>query len=512
MNNPPDVALILAYIHGELSPEQIQEIEARLISDPTFAKQLMFVSLDEVALADWADVDSQVARIDSVNQLLHPTASAAPEVRAPSMEPLSDPFNMPPVAAFPLGSGAAEPSGTSAPTRWAYLPWSGFFSWLIIGCGFTLSLALGLWYWSSSKTQVIAYFHNLDRAEWKHTSRALAIGSEILPGQDFELLSGHVDIACSQGANLRIVGPAKWKMVDLMTSRLESGQLTAHVPHEAIGYTVQTPVVSVLDKGTRFGIKVSPKLGAEVHVFEGEVETQITNKNGTAKDPQSILMTQAVRYDTDGKLQAWIPPAYDTFESVNLVPGIVRTSQNIRWTSSPPASLEHARVTSDDNMLLLLERKDVTLPGPIAATFKQPIGGTRSAYDRNVAMLPEGLRVNSYLLHYNSAGRKKAVQGEVQFDRPILAVIARGDQLIWSDHLLGRQDIAYEGDKSIRGLKGTTPGTPAPDVLNMSKPNTVSIYCEAGRNTVAELRILVAADDSLDGDTTNDRRGIGKPQ
>ncbi len=498
MNNPQDMALILAYVHGELSPEQLQQIEARLISDSTFARQLMLVALDEVALTDWADVDNQVARIDLVYQRMNPPVTAVAAAPAPSAEPLPDPFTVPPVAAHPLGIGAAGPGGTSAPTRWVYLPSSGFFSWLFIGCGFTLSLALGLWYWSSSNPQVIAHFQNFDHAEWKHTSQTLAVGSEILPGQDFELLSGHVEIACSQGANLRIVGPAKWKMVDLMTSRLESGQLTARVPHEAIGYTVQTPVVSVLDKGTRFGIKVTPKLGAEVHVFEGEVETQDVRKNGAAKAPQPILMTQAVRYDTNGKLQAWISPAYDTFESENLVPEIVRTSQNIRWTANPPASLEHAKVTSDDNMLLLLERKNVTLPGPIAATFKQPIKGTRSAYDRNVAMLPEGLRVNSYLLHYNSAGRKKAVKGEVQFDRPIIAVIARGDQLIWSDRLLGRADIAYEGDKSIRGLKGGTPGTPAPDVLNMSKPNTVSIYCEAGRNTVAELRILVAADDSLD--------------
>jgi hypothetical protein len=177
-----------------------------------------------------------------------------------------------------------------------------------------------------------------------------------------------------------------------------------------------------------------------------------------------------------------------------LVPTIVRTSKNIRWTSRPPLSLAKAQLTSDDNMLLILERENITLRGPIAATFRQPIRGTRSAYDKNIAMLPEGLRVDSYLLHYNSAGRKKPVQGDIQFTRPIVAVIARGDQLIWTDHLLGRKEIAYEKDPKVRGLKGGSPETPAPDVLNMAHgPNSITLWCEAGRNTVAELRILVEA-------------------
>jgi hypothetical protein len=153
-------------------------------------------------------------------------------------------------------------------------------------------------------------------------------------------------------------------------------------------------------------------------------------------------------------------------------------------------------------MLLILERENVTLSGPIATTFKLPAGGTRSAYDKNLAMLPKGLRVDSYLLHYNSAGRKKPVQGDIQFTRPIIAVIARGDQLVWTDHLLGRPDISYEKNPAIRGLKGGSPEAPAPDVLNLGHgPHRINVWCEAGRNTVAELRILVeSAPDHVDND------------
>lgn len=501
-----DLNRMLAFIRGELPAAEAQKLEARLATDPVLARQLMQIALDEVALADWAQVETQVNQIDLVNARMHPERSAAPipvtpvaATGIPVTEPLPQAFDSPAETSFPLGSGTSDGS-VIVPTsvRWVFLPSSGFWSWVFVALGLACSLLLGIWLWPSKnlgRGQVIATIHGIQDAQWQNSIAKIQVGDNICEGFDFDLVAGKIDIVYPHGATLQLTGPAKWKMVSLESSLLESGKLTAYVPPAAVGYRVQTPVVSVLDKGTRFGVQVNPEKGTEVHVFDGEVETQSLQGPTAKNSPQPIHMTQAVRYDATGNLKEWIPPAYESFQSANLVPGIVRTSQNIRWTSKPPSSLEQNRLTSDDNMLLILERENVTLPGPIATTFKMPAGGTRSAYDKNIAMLPKGLRVDSYLLHYNSAGRKKPVQGDIQFTRPIVAVIARGDQLVWTDHLLGREDITYEKNAAIRGLKGGTPETPAPDVLNMAHgPNRLNLWCEAGRNTVAELRILVEAE------------------
>jgi hypothetical protein len=506
MTSNDDLNLLLAFIRGELRAAEVQKLEARLAAEPRLARQLMQIAHDEVALADWAQVENQVTKIDQVNAQLHPKLSASseavPSVPAsgiPVTSPLPEIFPQSAEPSFPLSSDQPSGSSIAAPaTRWAFLPSSGFWSWIVIALGFACSLMIGFWLWPSNnlgRGKVIASIQGLEDAQWRKTNDTIQIGAGICEGYDFELVAGKVDIVYPHGATLHISGPAKWKMVNLESSLLESGKMTAYVPPTAVGYRVQTPVLSVLDKGTRFGVQVNEDRDTEVHVFEGEVEAH-SLRGPTAKvSPQPILMTQAVRYDANGKLKEWIQPAYETFQSTNLVPGIVRTSQNIRWTAQPPASLQQNRLTHDDNMLLILERENIALPGPIAATFKMPAGGTRSGYDTNITMLPKGLRVDSYLLHYNSAGRKKPVQGDIQFTRPIIAVIARGDQLVRTDHILGRKGIRYEENPAIRGLKAGTPGTSAPDVLNLGHgPNRINVWCEAGRNTVAELRILVEAE------------------
>ena len=149
--------------------------------------------------------------------------------------------------------------------------------------------------------------------------------------------------------------------------------------------------------------------------------------------------------------------------------------------------------THDQNVYLLLERHGVELVGPMAVTFAQPLQGTKSAYESHVRMLPAGTRVDSYLLHFNSSSRIGIAEGEIEFERPIVGVIARGTQLNYSDKILGLEGLAYERrDASLRGLKSGTKEVPSPDVILFGTSyNTVGIHCEAGKHTVAEVRILV---------------------
>src|SRR5262249_518170 len=49
------------------------------------------------------------------------------------------------------------------------------------------------------------------------------------------------------------------------------GKLRATVPPQATGFTIATPKLDLVDRGTEFGLSVNPSR-TEVHVFQGKVE------------------------------------------------------------------------------------------------------------------------------------------------------------------------------------------------------------------------------------------------
>jgi hypothetical protein len=107
-------------------------------------------------------------------------------------------------------------------------------------------------------------------AHWTGNAAQLRVG-DLLPATPIHLESGVVELAFASGAHVAIEGPADVAVTQRNGIELRKGKLSAEVPHQAIGFTVQTPNAAVMDLGTRFGIDAKAKDSSEVDVFEGKV-------------------------------------------------------------------------------------------------------------------------------------------------------------------------------------------------------------------------------------------------
>lgn len=160
---------------------------------------------------------------------------------------------------------------------------------------------------------VATFTHSLD-AEWAG-EKAPAVGSSLAPGK-YELRKGIAQFEFQSSARMSVRGPAVIEIVSAFSVALHSGILRAHVPEQARGFTVSTPQVKVIDRGTDFTVEASPG-NARVQVMEGEVELSSlsVNAKGVA---QRLIAGNAMVVDQAGTFSRTEsqPPALDSFSNI----------------------------------------------------------------------------------------------------------------------------------------------------------------------------------------------------
>lgn len=125
---------------------------------------------------------------------------------------------------------------------------------------------------------------------------ALAIGSSL------ELTQGSLEITFKSGVRSIIEAPADFTLHDEQELYLNTGRGRFQVPEEAIGFTVRTPELRVIDLGTEFAVLSAPLAGDEVHVFEGSVQADTLNPAGQVVDTAVLGIGQSRLVTTAGKL------------------------------------------------------------------------------------------------------------------------------------------------------------------------------------------------------------------
>ncbi|AMV18001.1 LamG-like jellyroll fold domain-containing protein [Planctomyces sp. SH-PL14] len=132
-------------------------------------------------------------------------------------------------------------------------------------------------------------------AEWESGMAPVHAGSRLAPGA-LRLKSGFVEIEFYSGAAVVLEGPADFEIVSPMEAFCSRGKLRATVPPHAKGFTIGTPRLDLIDRGTEFGLRVDGTASTEVHVFEGKVELYKTGERRVA--PERELTTgEAIRID-----------------------------------------------------------------------------------------------------------------------------------------------------------------------------------------------------------------------
>jgi hypothetical protein len=133
-------------------------------------------------------------------------------------------------------------------------------------------------------------------AVWEETDLLTHPGAPLPPGR-LRLRSGVVQIEFYSGATVVLEGPADFLLVSSTEAFCSRGKLRATVPPQAEGFTIRSPRLDVVDKGTEFGLLVDDRDRTEVHVFRGKVEWSGTDPGGPPPPRQELTTGHGIRVD-----------------------------------------------------------------------------------------------------------------------------------------------------------------------------------------------------------------------
>lgn len=209
------------------------------------------------------------------------------------------PDTVPPAVAKPVPA----PRFLRAPVRW--LSQAGAISLALTALAAGLLVVAAAW-WLVPGTQpapgpggavslCVARLARTHGVEWSAAGPVRADRAELPADTMLDLHAGLAEIAFAGGAQVVLQGPARFEVESASSGRLERGRLHASVPHEAVGFAVNTPGGSVVDLGTEFGVSVDGTGQCEVHVFSGSVKIVSVGSATTAEPTLRVGAGRAVR-------------------------------------------------------------------------------------------------------------------------------------------------------------------------------------------------------------------------
>lgn len=187
----------------------------------------------------------------------------------------------------------ARNDATAPPRRRArYVAGAAMAACLLLAAGWTA------WWISRPKlpagtSSAIAIVLAEDDARWSDGG-SLADDQLIKPGRQ-QLAAGVAHLELAGGVILALAGPVDFELTSADRLHLRHGTLRIYAPRAARGFTVTTPRgVQIVDLGTEFGVRLDEKNNVQVHVFNGSVAI-----NGT----QKLVAGQMAGIDTQGQMR-----------------------------------------------------------------------------------------------------------------------------------------------------------------------------------------------------------------
>lgn len=270
MSNTDDwSALIAEYIEGEITPDRLALLEAKLRSDPAFRRDFIQYLNVDYALGD----------------LVALSATERSEAAVP-------------VSANMAGSGT-RPRSLRRRQGW------------IAAIAFVLLLG-GLWFVirpsNPRETTVAVRASDVD-AVLLRDDRSWS--SRDIPTGFYRLDKGLLHLQYPDNVELYVEAPAQFELIDRQRVRLQSGRISANVP-DGSEFSVATPEATVIQSGTEYSVEAITG-GSEVHVFQGTVRVRPARDNDPGVAAIDLKASQAVRIDGPENRTTSISLASDRF-------------------------------------------------------------------------------------------------------------------------------------------------------------------------------------------------------
>ncbi|MEM9367686.1 MAG: FecR family protein [Planctomycetota bacterium] len=323
----------------------------------------------------------------------------------------------------------------------------------------------------------------LTNATWSGDS--LSLGERIGPAS-LRIETGFARVEFDSGVEVTLEGPAEFTLVNETLAKLSRGILTATVPPGAERFQVNTPHAEVVDLGTSFGIELQDGGVSNVSVFDGEVEVGIRER----EEKRLVAEGESVSVNDQEVIESI---GFDLAPFSKLWPvasGIVGSSESIRF--APPWPPQIRFVQSNEDIFIAVENRRTTLREPLAVNAALP-GTYVEIADLTPAEIRPGETVRSYILHHSPSRKRgplraKRVKGSVTFDRPVLGVILRSEELRASSRLFSRRGFGENNPRRELQLTGNNDG----DRITLSEDRrTISVDLIAPGMSSDLLRVIV---------------------
>lgn len=206
-------------------------------------------------------------------------------------------------------------------TPWKkHLPWiAAAASIAVLATGIGLGISLGKREVpvtsAVSAPPVVATLTQTRGCRWESSALPTAEGAR-LPAGKLSLTDGLATLRFESGATITLEAPAVLEIVNKNLCILHRGMLTAHVPKQAVGFTVETANAKVIDHGTEFGISAGADGKAHVQVFDGEVEVRhrqsgenlrLTTGENAVLNPQAVAVRNTSVAEADRATREVVP-------------------------------------------------------------------------------------------------------------------------------------------------------------------------------------------------------------
>ncbi len=327
---------------GTIAPEGFAQLQSMLVASPEARRRYIHMMELHADLA-WSDgalalagsmneADSQIVTNLARELNLEPTGASASF--ASSLSP-SSPAAVASPSSPPAPSSPTSPSSPPAPLR--------RITRIATAAALLLVPALIAYFFLTRPAPPAALpgefapVATLTLPDSATLADATITDSPLAPGRVIDLLTGRADLHFADGTQVTLGathGRSSLRIESPSHATLLAGEMTAHVPPGAAGFTVDTPSLRVIDLGTRFAISVPDKGDTQVHVFEGAVQVQarprlprvyfnfddpntitdpFSNRQalmqGTAVRAKGIIGDGAMQFDNHTSAQVVIKPA-----------------------------------------------------------------------------------------------------------------------------------------------------------------------------------------------------------
>lgn len=289
----PKVAkLLFLSIDGYITDEQFVELEMLLHDDPLARDYYFDLLMVTVGLDEPEGILSLAEREGDFSENMNLSlwrALAEQEINAPAVaveKPTERPAEPVPVKKVEV-----------AQRKWTVSRFS-IYTFVFSAVATLCVVAMVIFVPVSSPVAVLT---DVVGAEWANTNKILCKDELLRPGE-LTLSAGFAELTFDDGAVVVIGAPAVFDLKSDNMLFLRNGKLSAVVPKEAIGFTVQTVNANIVDYGTEFGVAINDNGSVATHVFKGKVKVSSVTRAGGVMESSWLTQDEAVSVDSEGVL------------------------------------------------------------------------------------------------------------------------------------------------------------------------------------------------------------------